>query len=49
MSTTMQEMCASVQSVTNMLTRLGDALAIGDSQLMPQNSLCPLRHSLSGD
>ena len=45
----MQETCASVRSVTNMLTRLGDALASGDPQLMPQNSLCPLRHLVSGD
>jgi len=30
MSTTMQETCASVQSVTDALTRLGDALVSGD-------------------
>ncbi len=30
MSTTMQETCASVQSVTDVLTRLGDALSSGD-------------------
>jgi hypothetical protein len=34
MSTTMQETCASVQSVTDVLTRLGDALSSGDLDAM---------------
>jgi hypothetical protein len=48
MSTTMQETCASVQSVTDVLTRLGDALSSGDLEaiLAAEPLLADLAHAL---
>jgi hypothetical protein len=48
MSTTLQETCVSVQSVTDVLTRLGDALAKGDldGMLAAEPLLADLTHAL---
>jgi hypothetical protein len=48
MSTTVQETCVSVQSVTDVLTRLGDALASGDLDaiLAAEPLLADLAHAL---
>jgi len=48
MSTTLQETCVSVQSVTDVLTRLGDALASGDldGMLAAEPLLADLTHAL---
>ena len=49
MSTTMQETCASVQSVTDVLTRLGDALSSGnlDAILAAEPLLADLASALN--
>jgi hypothetical protein len=49
MSTTTQETCASVQGVTDVLTRLGDALASGDldAMLAAEPLLAELAHVLA--
>jgi hypothetical protein len=49
MSTTTQDTCASVQSVTDVLTRLGDALASGDldAMLATEPLLSDLSHALA--